>query len=204
MFCLRVLTIFPVYISQALLFGRWKVGGVVVRGSISYRLTNPSLWSHQPKSKTSKTVGWWVCMICYPLLPLPRPSTSQIIPPVVHITKYTVSSCCILWYCCLCLIGTLSSLPSFKDGLFSSLSLNLTWKVALMLVPKNTEKGGYFHALTLKYFLKKGTFFISTPRYHTKGYVFCSPMLRCISSMAFTATDIYIKRCFTFSWYIMF
>ena len=52
-------------------------------------------------------------------------------------------------------------------------SLNLIWKVALMLVPKNTEKGGYFwlHARTLK-FGKKGAFFISTPRYLTKGYVF--------------------------------
>ena len=28
--------------AQAVLFGRWKVGGVVVRDSISYRLTNPS------------------------------------------------------------------------------------------------------------------------------------------------------------------
>ena len=86
---------------QALLFGRWKVGGVVVRGSISYRLTNPSrrlrlglvsLYDMLPLTTTPPTfhlpnntacdLGWWVCMICYPLLPLPRPSTSQIIAPV--------------------------------------------------------------------------------------------------------------------------
>ena len=28
---------------QAVLFGRWEVGGVGVRGSITYRLTNPGL-----------------------------------------------------------------------------------------------------------------------------------------------------------------
>ena len=33
---------FYLFRAQVLLFGRWKVEGVVVRGSISYRLTNPS------------------------------------------------------------------------------------------------------------------------------------------------------------------
>ena len=89
-----------------------------------------------------------------------------------------------------------------------SRSLNLLWKGALMLVPKNKEKGGYFwlHARTLKCG-KKGTFFISTPWYRAKGYVFLVVLNYVVGlqlrrpTMTFTAIDILCKRCFTFSGY---
>ena len=48
----------------------WDVGGVgfMARGGIPY---------------TQFDLVWWVCMLCYSLLPLPRPATSQIILSVL-------------------------------------------------------------------------------------------------------------------------
>ena len=52
------------------IFWVWDVGGVGFMGSGVYH-------THQ-----SRSTGWLVCMLCYPLLTLPRPPTSQIILPV--------------------------------------------------------------------------------------------------------------------------
>ena len=77
------ITIVETYKPQAVYFGRREVGGVGVRGSITYRLTNPSL---RPGL---------VCMV-YPLPMNPTPPTShtQIILPVLQTSVTHLTHLC--------------------------------------------------------------------------------------------------------------
>ena len=54
-------------------FGEWE-------SRVAYHTYSPT-----------QVLGWWVCMLCYPLFPFLRPPTSQIILPVVPTSVYPVS-----------------------------------------------------------------------------------------------------------------
>ena len=86
-----------------------------------------------------------------------------------------------------------------------------------MLVSKNTEKGGgggrwvegvFLAPCTDLEMWKKGYFFHFNSAIWHKRVFLGGPNLiyivRQICTMTFTATGIYVKRCFTFSGYIMF
>ena len=72
---------------------------------------------------------------------------------------------------------------------------------------KQGERGVFLPPCTDREMWKKGYFFSFQLRdIAQKGMFFGGTMLvvQQISTMTFTATDIYLKRCFTFSGYIMF